>query len=227
MSDRMKLTITEVKEPRPVGQTEVLDCMATGPDNKTLKYGAWDKAFYPFIKQGAVLDVEVETKTSEKTDGDGNHYVNRKIVQIYIDGKPVKQQRDGFKGGGGYHGKTPEETASIERQTAVKVAADLALGGITNTDRYPLTGQVSIDEILRNAALIFAFIHEGKLPTPVKVDTKPAAADQDFEKLGRKEPATPGPVKEHFCQEHGVPFTLHGKFYSHQKGDASWCNEKK
>jgi hypothetical protein len=46
--------------------------------------------------------------------------------------------------------------------------------------------------------------------------------------------STPPPAapREHYCQEHGVPFKArngpHGEFFSHQiKGTRQWCNEAK
>jgi hypothetical protein len=128
--DRTKLTITVVKEPRPVGQAEVLEFSAIGPDNKTLKYGAWNKALYEHIKKGAVIDVEVETKVSDKKDPDGEPYVSRKITQLYINSEPVIK-----KPAGKAWGKSPEEIkaerASLEALAAVKAITDLEVAGKT------------------------------------------------------------------------------------------------
>ena len=30
----------------------------------------------------------------------------------------------------------------------------------------------------------------------------------------------------HWCAEHGLWFVRHGDFYSHEKPDGKWCNEK-
>ncbi|HPC72556.1 MAG TPA: hypothetical protein PLB48_12170 [Treponema sp.] len=128
MAERIKLTITEVKEPRAVGQAEVLELLAVGPDNKTLKYGAWNKSFYEYIKKGAVIDADIETKVSDKTDPNGEHYVSRKIVQLYSNGQPVIKKSTGRT-----YGKSPEEIRaerqSIEAQVAVKAITDLEVAG--------------------------------------------------------------------------------------------------
>jgi hypothetical protein len=90
MAERYKLTVVEVKVPRQVGQVEVLEFLATGgPENKTLKYCAWNKSLYEHIKKGAVLDAEVETKISDKTDS----YISRKVTQLYINGQMVELSR--------------------------------------------------------------------------------------------------------------------------------------
>ncbi|MGD0794944.1 MAG: hypothetical protein ABR958_05055 [Dehalococcoidales bacterium] len=132
MAERCKLKVIEVKEPRQVGQAEVLEFLATGdPGNKTLKYGAWTKILYEYIKKGAVIDAEIETKISDKTDPGGEHYVSRRIMQLYIDGQPVIKKA----GTGRAWGKSPEEIrierASIEAQVAVKAITDLEAAGKT------------------------------------------------------------------------------------------------
>jgi hypothetical protein len=132
MPERVKLAITEVREPRLVGRTEVMEFLATGgSENRTLKYGAWSRDLYEYIRKGAVIDVDVETKVSEKTDPGGEHYVSRKITQLYIDGQPVIRK----PAAGRAWGKSPEqvrtERASIEAQVAVKAITDLEAAGRT------------------------------------------------------------------------------------------------
>ncbi len=131
MAERIKLTVIDVKEPRPVGQAEVLEFIASGsPDKRTHVYGVWHTALYEHIKKCAV-NVDVETKVSEKTDPGGGHYVNRKIVQLYVNGQPVIKKQ----AGGRFYGKSPEESraerASNAAQVAVKVITDLEVAGRT------------------------------------------------------------------------------------------------
>ena len=122
--EKHTLKITEDKEPRPVGQAEVMEFLATDPDNKTLKYGVWSKSLYEFIKKGVAIDAEIETKVSDKTTPEGEHYVSRKVVQIYNNGQPLVKKQ-----GGRTWGKSPEEIKSIEAQVAVKVITDLEIAG--------------------------------------------------------------------------------------------------
>jgi hypothetical protein len=131
---RVKLTITEVKEPRSVGQAEVLDFMATGEGNKALKYGVWSKSLYEYIKSGAVIDAEVVTKESDKTDDNGNHYVNRKVTNIYVNGEAAVK-KGGFGGGGGYK-DSPETRISIENMSCMKGIFDLRIANAL-TDESP------------------------------------------------------------------------------------------
>ena len=125
MPERMKLTITQVKDPRQVGQAEVLPFMDTVPDNKTLQYGAWNKELYPFIKKRVIIDVDIESKVSVKMDPDGKPYVSRNIIQLYADGEPIiKKQAAGRS-----YGRSPEERLSIEAQVAVKAITYLEIAG--------------------------------------------------------------------------------------------------
>ena len=117
--ERLKLAITSVKEPRKVGQGEVLQFFATGPDNKTLNYSVWDKSSWSYIKKGAVLDCEVETKISDKKDPGGENYVARNIVQLFIDGKPVIEKK---QSPGRSWGKSAEELRA-ERASTESIAA--------------------------------------------------------------------------------------------------------
>jgi hypothetical protein len=125
MAERIKLTVVEVKEPRQVGQAEVLPFMATGPDNKTLQYGAWNRALDKYIKKGAVIDADIETKISDKTDPNGKNYVSRKVTQLYVNGEAVIKKQAIVRS----FGKSPEERLSIEAQTAVKAITDLEVAG--------------------------------------------------------------------------------------------------
>jgi len=131
MADRLKLTVTDVKEPRKAGQGEFVQFFATGPDNKTLNYATWHKSSYQYIKKGAVIDCEIETSVSEKKDQfTGENYISRNLNQLYIDGKPVIEKK---QGPGRSWGKSAEELkadrASNEAMVAVKAITDLEIAG--------------------------------------------------------------------------------------------------
>ncbi len=117
MGDRIKILVKEVKDQRVFNDKPVLDFMGL-VDGKSLRYSVWEPKLFTAITKDALLDAEVVIKQSEKTDPDGNPYINRHIVNVYVDGKPVIQAPQGR---GGYPGKSPEqlalERASIESQT--------------------------------------------------------------------------------------------------------------
>ena len=111
-SGRKKLVITKAPEAKQI----------TGKDNKTIdfiefmakvegedsavKYSVWSKALNEFIKLDAVVDCDVVVTDQKNLDQDGNPYKNRKVVQVYQEGKPVKEQQPGKS-----WGKSPETVA--------------------------------------------------------------------------------------------------------------------
>jgi len=131
MADRLKLKITEVKEPRAVGSAEVLDFFAViGDDTKTARYGVWSKSLYEYIKKDVVIDCEVEVKTSEKKDPDGNPYVTRKVTQIFVDGKPVKTPTKSSEGK--WRGRNEDRTDA--RTAVMEIGEDWRAGKIKDDD---------------------------------------------------------------------------------------------
>ena len=124
-SGRKKLTIVTLLEKRKVGEAEVQEFTAkVEGEEATGKHGVWSKVLYEYIKEGATLDCDVVTKKSEKSDPDGNPYWNRKISQIYIDGKPIAQSSS--KQGWQPRQDNPEQRRSIERQVAAKLALEFS-----------------------------------------------------------------------------------------------------
>ena len=116
MSDRTKLKIISCESaPRQAGQAEVLEFIAQKEgDNKNERYGVWNKALYPHIQAGATLDAEIEVKTSEKKDREGNPYINRKVTQIYVNGSPIIEQKRQGGFGGGSRQESPETRRSMK-----------------------------------------------------------------------------------------------------------------
>lgn len=125
MADRIKLQVTEVSEPKEVGQkgAKKLSLKAKSPDGKELSYFTFRTSIFEFVKKDASLDAEVEVKTREY---DGNTYTDRQINQIFIDGNPVGGQARQWQG----RGDTPEQRQSIETQTACKIIAELRVADI-------------------------------------------------------------------------------------------------
>ena len=111
---RQKLTIKEVLELKSIGDRGAQLQEFIAGDGK--KYGTFTPSFFPFIKQGAEIDVQWE----EEKKGE---FINRRIKGIFIDGKLVKaQQRFG-----GNRGKSPEELELSCRSYALSYAKDLAV----------------------------------------------------------------------------------------------------
>ncbi len=110
-SGRKKLIVTKAPEAKQI----------TGKDNKPLdfiefmakvegedsavKYSVWSKTFNEFFKLDAVVDCDIIVTDQKQKDPDGNFYKNRKITQVYQDGKPVKEQQQK------QWGKSPETVA--------------------------------------------------------------------------------------------------------------------
>ncbi len=125
-SGRKKLTIVKVLERRKVGEAEVLEFTAhIEGEEGNAKHGVWSRPLDQYIEESAVIDCDVVTKKSEKVDPDGNPYWNRKVTQIYIDGKPVSEKKE-WKGG---YRERPDNSASIESQVAAKIVAELIIAG--------------------------------------------------------------------------------------------------
>ncbi len=162
-SGRKKLIIGEVKAKKPVGEAEVVEFFAKieGEENST-KYGAWSKDFYDLVKTGAVLDCDIVVKPSTQRDPDGNFYQNRKVAQIYIDGKPVKEQHQGKS-----WGKSPETTLleldSKARNTALMQACEIGK-------------EDTIEEILCVAGKFYAWL-KGEVKPAMKAPEKPVVKE--------------------------------------------------
>jgi len=115
---REKLTITEVLEPRTIGEKNIplQEFMADGK-----KYSVFGETLPPYIKLNAEIDAEVDIKKGPT----GTTWTNYKVTDIYLDGKSVKAQKQGFN-----RGKSPEELELSRRSYALAYAKDLAVAGL-------------------------------------------------------------------------------------------------
>ncbi len=183
---RKKLHITAVKEKRTVGNAEVLDFIAKiEGEESAVKYGAWSKALYDYIKADTVIVADVEVKKSEKVDPDGNPYINRKITQVYVDGNGVVTEK---KGTFLPRGETPEKLRSY----ALSYAKDLAVPIVAATGQFPFNlalKVVKVADVFRrwldgeDTATVIAHIQtfidevkrEANTPQAGAVQTKPKA----------------------------------------------------
>jgi len=138
-SKRAKLTIVELKEQQPVGDKGAIKLSFKAKDEagNQLWYFTFSKRLFETIEGSKDKEIDAEIVTSER-EWDGNTYVDRKVTQIYIDGKPV-----GGGGGGGYarYQDSPEKIASIEAQKRADIIAQLWIADkIKDTD--PLVKQL-------------------------------------------------------------------------------------
>ena len=115
---RKTVTITSVAEPRKSGDLNIYDFMAQDEAGETVKYTAFNEAIHKHLKTGE--DIDIEFKVTQKGD-----YTNRSVSQVYIGGKPLVEKKEQKR-----FGKSPEEIRSIERQTSLKCATDIAVAKI-------------------------------------------------------------------------------------------------
>lgn len=117
--ERKKLTILSVGTIQKVGerQTEKLSFKANDGQHD-YGYFTFDSKLFPVIQNGINQVIECDIETSVSGD-----FTNRKVIQAYVDGKPVSVKSSGFM----KRGSSPEERASIESQVAVKLAIELRI----------------------------------------------------------------------------------------------------
>jgi hypothetical protein len=120
-SEHKQIKITEVKEPRPVGNKGAVVYEVKGEDG--LKYETFSETFSKYFVVDKTLEVDVDTVSNQAQDG--NTYVHHRITQVYVDSKPVQAKQ----GGGRSYGKSPQEIASIENQCRSKIITELWIAG--------------------------------------------------------------------------------------------------
>jgi hypothetical protein len=90
MAERKKLTVTSVDEPKAIGDKGAIKLQFRATDGeKELAYFTFSKRLFGQIKQGAVIDADVET--TEKPSEYGV-FIDRRVTKIYTDGQPTKQR---------------------------------------------------------------------------------------------------------------------------------------
>jgi len=154
--ERKTIKIISVGSWRPAGKSEVL----TFNSEDRVPYEVWSKELAEYIKVGATIEADVDF--SQKQDASGNVYLHNKIVQIYIDGSPIKSK---FKGG--FTPDSPEKINSIESQKRADLICQLWIAG-----------KIGPDNILVSRVLTW-LEKLGITPAPVatKSTAKPLAAD--------------------------------------------------
>ena len=126
---KIKGTIHSAKDPVPVGSGDIkmLEFFLTIEDGINLMF----KIFKPDSKPdmfnavkdnvGKVIEVEY---TETVRDYQGHPETNRKVSQLFVDGKPVAAG-----GGGRSYGKSPQEIWSIESQSRANRITELWIAG--------------------------------------------------------------------------------------------------
>lgn len=115
MAERMKLKVTDVKEPQPIGDKGAtkLSFKAKNGDGKDLQYFTFAKRLFESITKDAEIEVDVDVTTRETDSGS---FVDRKVTEVYVDGKAIGQTpKTGY-----VRQDSPEQRESIEAQVAVK-----------------------------------------------------------------------------------------------------------
>ncbi|MCJ7630883.1 hypothetical protein MUP77_00565 [Candidatus Bathyarchaeota archaeon] len=116
-TERKTIKIISVANWRDAGKAKVLEF---GGEDR-VNYETWSESLAEHIKVGATIEADVEF--SERIH-EGKTYFHNKVVQIYIDGKPVKSRERPF-------GVTdsPEKIASIESQKRADLICQLYIAG--------------------------------------------------------------------------------------------------
>jgi len=119
--EKKKLKVGSVGEWKSFGESggKVKTFQAVVSDGKTvskpMEFKIFEETFDPYLVKDKIFEADVDTTQK-------GEYTNRRILQIYIDGKPVKEAKKGYPP----RGKSLEERKSIEAQVAIKKASDLA-----------------------------------------------------------------------------------------------------
>ena len=129
MSERVKLDILEVKETQKVGDkgAQKLSFQASDKANgREYQYFTFSSRLFPLIQKGKTLEVDVDVSTHEYG---GNQYIDRKVVQVYVDGQPFSRPSFGQPSQA-----FQKDTASIQTQTAFKGVIELMVAGLVKAD---------------------------------------------------------------------------------------------
>jgi hypothetical protein len=163
--ERKKLTITSVEPVKKVGSKQVDKLTFKAKDgDKELTYQTFRTSLFEIIQVGQTIEFEVET--SER-DVDGNIFVDRKINQAFVNGEPVVKQNKGFG-----RSTSPEERASIETQTAVKMAVELRIAD-----------KIGADNLVFQKAMLWIDSRIPSKPEAIHNVSVKSESDKAFDKL--------------------------------------------
>ncbi len=109
--ERKQITVITVGQPQEKGDkgNKKLAFSAKEVTGQTLEFSTWHASIFEYIKPQAVLDCDIQYGSHEYN---GQTYQDREIKQLYINGKPMVQQKS--FGSGGFQKRTdwPEPLAA-------------------------------------------------------------------------------------------------------------------
>ena len=101
---KLEMTVVSVAEEKKLDsgaiKLEFQASIDTEIGIKEVKFFTFSSRLHPTIKESIGKDIACDVEISQREYGD-NTYTDRKVTQIYIDGKPVAQAGGGGGGGGG------------------------------------------------------------------------------------------------------------------------------
>lgn len=137
---RMTLEVVSITKDQQVGRNAQKLSFKAKAEDKELTYASFVRSLHDHIKAsvGKTIDCDVEVSEHEY---DGQMYQDRLVLDIFMDGKSLRQEQRGGSGGGGqqrsggggYREDSPEKIASIEAQTAYNGAIQLLVAKVINT----------------------------------------------------------------------------------------------
>jgi len=121
-TERKTIKVISIGSWREAGKAKVLEF--AGEDR--VNYETWSTELAEHIKVGATIEADVEF--TENISGDKTYHHN-KVIQIYVDGQPVK--RKSWQGG---NQDSPEKIVSIESQKRADLICQLWIAGKINIE---------------------------------------------------------------------------------------------
>ena len=148
MAERKTLTITEVGQITKVGEKQIPKLSFKAKDGAgEFSYSTFRSSLFDAIKEGATIEADVEVKQ----DGD---WINRRIVQVYVNGQPIGGQKQGFRG------KSPEELDQQAKMMCLAYAKDLCVAS-----------KIDLEHILVQADSFYYWFKDGKPPQETKTES--------------------------------------------------------
>ena len=200
-SERNKLLVMTIFEPKPVGEKGAIkySCKVKAGDKEFILQ-TFAKRFGDYFKPGDTIDAEYSVTTRENPNDPEHPWIDRKVSQIYVDGKAV----EGDKSRGGWRPAedSPEKRASIEAQSAVQAIVQLRVADKLKDDSPVYitalnwcTGKLSAKPVIASEAKQSP--SKGESPQPAKDALFPPRDGETVNPQGGQgASAKAGPVEE-------------------------------
>jgi hypothetical protein len=165
-TERKTIKIISIANWREAGKAKVLEF--GGEDH--VNYETWSPELAEYIKVGAIIEADIEF--TENISGDKTYHHN-KVIQIYIDGQPIKSRSRGFTP------DSPEKINSIESQKRADLICQLWIAGKLS-DNHPLIvkAQAWLNLLGITPAPISAPVQQLPVKAMDKVEAKSAKLEQ-------------------------------------------------